>query len=158
VARASAVRVGSGADDECGPVISREALERIRAGVAGAVSRGARVVCGGDRVQALAPGYYMQPTILEDVDPADALSPTELFGPVTCLYRVRDFDAAVALANSTTYGLTGAIHTTNTHRIEEFITRYRAGLVSINGPTYGAGPHMPFGGVKNSGNGFREPG
>ena len=64
----------------------------------------------------------------------------------------------MALANSTTFGLTGAIHTSNMHRIQEFITRYRAGLVSINGPTYGAGPHMPFGGVKNSGNGFREPG
>ena len=56
------------------------------------------------------------------------------------------------------HGLTGAIHTSNAHRIEQFISRYRAGLVSINGPTYGAGPHMPFGGVKHSGNGFREPG
>ena len=54
--------------------------------------------------------------------------------------------------------MTGAIYTFNSNRIEEFIARYRAGLVSINGPTYGAGPHMPFGGVKNSGNGFREPG
>jgi alpha-ketoglutaric semialdehyde dehydrogenase len=44
------------------------------------------------------------------------------------------------------------------HRIQEFVTRYQGGLVSVNGPTYGAGPHMPFGGVKNSGNGFREPG
>ena len=82
----------------------------------------------------------------------------ELFGPVTCLYRVKDFDEALALANSTTFGLTGAIHTANMHRVQEFIARYRAGLVSVNGPTYGAGPHMPFGGVKNSGNGFREPG
>jgi hypothetical protein len=94
----------------------------------------------------------------EDVDPGDPVSQVELFGPVTCLYPVRNFDEAVSLANATSYGLTGAIHTTNTHRIEEFIARYRAGLVSINGPTYGAGPHMPFGGVKNSGNGFREPG
>src|SRR2546430_5482865 len=62
------------------------------------------------------------------------------------------------LFRSTNFGLTGAIHTFNSNRIEEFIARYRAGLVSINGPTYGAGPHMPFGGVKNSGNGFREPG
>jgi alpha-ketoglutaric semialdehyde dehydrogenase len=64
----------------------------------------------------------------------------------------------VTLANSTSFGVTGAIHTVNMHRIQEFVARYRAGLVSINGPTYGAGPHMPFGGVKNSGNGFREPG
>ena len=77
---------------------------------------------------------------------------------MTCLYRVQDFDEAVALANATDFGLTGAIHTSSVHRIEAFVARYRAGLVSINGATYGAGPHMPFGGVKNSGNGFREPG
>jgi aldehyde dehydrogenase (NAD+) len=156
--RAAKVRVGSGPEDDCGPVISREALQRLEQAIGGAVARGARVACGGGRQESLAPGYYLQPTILENVDPADEISQVELFGPVTCLYRVKDFDAAVALANSTMYGLTGAIHTTNTHRIEEFTTRYRAGLVSINGPTYGAGPHMPFGGVKNSGNGFREPG
>jgi acyl-CoA reductase-like NAD-dependent aldehyde dehydrogenase len=100
----------------------------------------------------------MQPTILENVAPDDELSQNELFGPVTCLYKVDGFRAAVALANGTSYGLTGAIHTKSSSRIEEFILQYRAGLVSINGPTYGAGPHMPFGGVKNSGNGFREPG
>ena len=72
--------------------------------------------------------------------------------------RARDFEAAIQMANATAFGLTGAIHTFNSNRIEQFIARYRAGLVSINGPTYGAGPHMPFGGVKNSGNGFREPG
>ena len=90
--------------------------------------------------------------------PDDEVSQQELFGPVTCLYRVSGFDEAVALANRTTYGLTGAVHTTSLHRMQEFIARYRAGLVSVNGATYGAGPHMPFGGVKNSGNGFREPG
>ena len=158
LARAAKVKVGSGADDECGPVISTDSLARLEAAIAGAVSRGARVLCGGRRVDALAPGYYLQPTILDHVDPGDAVSQQELFGPVTCLYRVHGFDEAIELANATPFGLTGAIHTVNPHRIEEFITRYRAGLVSVNGPTYGAGPHMPFGGVKNSGNGFREPG
>ena len=156
LARAARVKVGSGPDDHCGPVISRESLDRLVRAVAGAVDRGARVLCGGQRIDG--PGYYMQPTILENVAPDDEISQHELFGPVTCLYRVRDFDEAVTLANGTGFGLTGAIHTSSTHRIEEFIVRYRAGLVSINGPTYGAGPHMPFGGVKNSGNGFREPG
>ena len=158
VSRAAKVKVGSGLEDECGPVISRQSLERLERAIAGAVSRGARILCGGRRVDALAPGYYLQPTILEGVSPDDELSQQELFGPVTCLYRVRDFDEGVALANATSFGLSGAIHTNNHNRIEEFIARYRAGLVSINGPTYGAGPHMPFGGVKNSGNGFREPG
>ena len=158
VKRAEAVKVGSGPQDECGPVISRHSLDRLLRAVEGAVARGALVRTGGCAVDSLAPGYYMAPTLLENVSTDDALSQEEQFGPIACLYRVKDFDEAVAVANSTTFGLTGAIHTTSSHRIEEFIARYRGGLVSINGPTYGSGPHMPFGGVKNSGNGFREPG
>ena len=156
--RTAAVKVGSGPQDECGPVISRRSLDRLLQATAAAVTRGARLLTGGHVVDALAPGYYMAPAVLENVEAADDLSQQELFGPITCLYRVRSFDEAIDLANSTAFGLTGAIHTLNNNRIEEFIARYRAGLVSINGPTYGAGPHMPFGGVKNSGNGFREPG
>ena len=158
VERVARVRVGSAPDDECGPVISQASLDRLRTAVDAAVRCGARLLAGGAPVDALAPGYYLAPTVLENVDPAGDISQQELFGPVTCLYRANDLDHAIELANATAFGLTGAIHTFNSNRIEEFITRYRGGLVSINGPTYGAGPHMPFGGVKNSGNGFREPG
>jgi aldehyde dehydrogenase (NAD+) len=158
LARVARVRVGSGADDECGPVISKASLDRLIAQIGGAVERGASLVCGGAPVASLAPGYYLQPTVLEHVSPKDEVSQQELFGPVTCVYRAAGFDEAVRLANGTSYGLTGAIHTTSLHRMQEFITRYQGGLVSINGATSGSGPHMPFGGVKNSGNGFREPG
>jgi aldehyde dehydrogenase (NAD+) len=158
VKRAEALKVGSGPSDDLGPVISRESRDRILAAIKAAVARGARLLTGGTAVDALGDGYYIAPTILDNVALDDELSQDEIFGPVTCLYRAKDFDDAISIANSTSFGLTGAIHTFNTNRIEEFITRYRAGLVSINGPTYGAGPHMPFGGVKNSGNGFREPG
>ncbi|MFA5908738.1 MAG: aldehyde dehydrogenase family protein [Vicinamibacterales bacterium] len=156
--RVAKVKVGSGPDDECGPVISRGSLDRLIGQVEGAVSRGGKVIAGGQAVAALAPGYYLAPTVLEGVSADDQVSQHELFGPVTCLYRARNFDEAVRLANSTDYGLTGAIHTASVHRAQEFITRYRGGLVSVNGATFGSGPHMPFGGVKNSGNGFREPG
>ncbi len=156
--RTAAVKVGSGPRDDCGPVITRDDLDRLISAVNGAVGRGARLLAGGHAVEALAPGYYMAPTVLENIRHDDELSQQEQFGPVTCLYRVSGFDEALALANGTDFGLTGAIHTSSLHRVEEFIVRYQAGLVSINGPTYGAGPHMPFGGVKNSGNGFREPG
>jgi acyl-CoA reductase-like NAD-dependent aldehyde dehydrogenase len=156
--RVAALKVGSGPEDDCGPVISRANLDRLVATIDGAVTRGARVTAGGGIVESRAPGYYLEPTVLEDVSPHDEVSQQELFGPITCVYRVKDFEEAIALANCTSFGLTGAIHTANVHRIQEFIARYKAGLVSINGPTYGAGPHMPFGGVKNSGNGFREPG
>ena len=156
--RVQKVRVGSGPDDDCGPVISRANLDRLLTQVQGAVARGASLLAGGRAAAPLAPGYYMEPTVLENVSPQDEVSQRELFGPVTCLYRVNGFDDAIRLANGTQYGLTGAIHTTSVHRAQEFIARYQGGLVSVNGATYGAGPHMPFGGVKNSGNGFREPG
>jgi aldehyde dehydrogenase (NAD+) len=152
------MKVGSGPQDDCGPVISKQSLDRLLEAIAGAVRRGARVLTGGHVVASLAPGYYLAPTVLDNVSHDDAISQEEQFGPITCLYRVQDFDQAVRLANATSFGLTGAIHTTNHNRAEQFIARYRGGLVSINGPTYGAGPHMPFGGLKNSGNGFREPG
>jgi aldehyde dehydrogenase (NAD+) len=156
--RTAAMKVGSGPQDDCGPVISKENLDRLLEAIAGAVARGARVLTGGHTAASLAPGYYLAPTVLDNVSHDDPISQEEQFGPVTCLYRVRGFEEAIRLANATSFGLTGAIHTANHNRIEQFIARYRGGLVSINGPTYGAGPHMPFGGVKNSGNGFREPG
>ena len=156
--RVAKVKVGSAADDECGPVISRASLDRLIGQIAGAVSRGGKVIAGGRAVAALAPGYYLEPTALEGVSHDDEVSQQELFGPVTCLYRAGTFDEAVRLANATNYGLAGAIHTASLHRAQEFITRYRGGLVSVNGATFGSGPHMPFGGIKNSGNGFREPG
>src|SRR5687768_7863193 len=123
--RVAKVKVGSGAEDDCGPVISRASLDRLMTQVKGAASRGATVVTGGAAATTLAPGYYMQPTVLENVAPGDEVSQLELFGPVTCLYRVNGFDDAVQLANGTQYGLTGAIHTTNLHRAQEFITRYQ---------------------------------
>jgi acyl-CoA reductase-like NAD-dependent aldehyde dehydrogenase len=158
LARTAAMKVGSGPQDDCGPVISKQSLNRLLQAVEAAVKRGARVLTGGHVISSLAPGHYMAATILDNIAHDDPISQEEQFGPITCLYRVANFEEAVRLANATSYGLTGAIHTTNHNRIEQFIARYRGGLVSINGPTYGAGPHMPFGGVKNSGNGFREPG
>jgi len=79
--------------------------------VGAAVSRGARLLAGGRAVASLAPGYYMEPTILEGAAHDDEISQQEQFGPITCLYRVAGFAEALALANATAFGLTGAIHT-----------------------------------------------
>src|SRR5262249_54017521 len=122
VERANAVKVGSGPLDDCGPVISRQSLDRLLEAIDAAKARGANVLTGGHAVAALAPGYYMAPTILEGLGPDDELSQHELFGPITCLYRVNGFDDAIAMANATSYGLTGAIHTFNSNRIEQFIS------------------------------------
>src|SRR6267378_7384562 len=106
LARTAAVKVGSNPEDDCGPVISRQSFDRVISAIDAAVKRGARLLTGGHAIDALAPGYYIQPAILEHVAPDDELSQTELFGPVTCLYRVASFDEALALANSTPFGLT----------------------------------------------------
>ena len=86
------------------------------------------------------------------------LDATELFGPITTLHRVSGFDEAVELANASPYGLTAAIWTASVHRGQEFVARIRSGVASVNGPTYGSEPHMPFGGVGDSGTGWREAG
>ena len=100
----------------------------------------------------------MSPTIIENADAGDAISTTELFGPITCLYRVRDFEEAITLANASPFGLTASIHTANVDRAMTFIGRVQSGVAVVNGATYGSEPHMPFGGLKQSGNGTREAG
>ncbi len=160
VARTRALRVGPGDDDDLGPVINERQLGRMLAAVERAARAGARVLTGGGRLTdpAHRDGCYMAPTLLEGAGPDDEISTTELFGPIACLYRVRDFEEALALANRSPYGLTAAIHTRNVHRAMEFVRRVEAGVAVVNGGTYGSEPHMPFGGLKQSGNGTREPG
>jgi len=136
---------------EAGPLISEESLERILGSL-----DGVQVAAGGERLDR--PGWWLAPTVLEGV-PSDAeLSCRELFGPVTILYRVRDLDEAIELANDSPYGLTSAIHTANLHRAMRFADAVQAGVVVVNGGTHGSEPHMGFGGVKQSGTGWREAG
>lgn len=160
VERAAHLRVGPTDDDDFGPVINAEQLHCMVGGVARAQAAGARIMTGGGRLtdEAHRNGYYMAPTILDNVDPHSELSTTELFGPVTSLYRAKNFEEALALANDSPYGLTASIHTRNLHRAMQFINKVQAGVVSVNAGTHGSEPHMPFGGVKQSGNGSREPG
>jgi acyl-CoA reductase-like NAD-dependent aldehyde dehydrogenase len=145
-------RLVAGARDyEAGPLISEESLERILRAI-----DGANVIAGGRRADQS--GAWLEPTILEDVDPEDDVSCAELFGPVTILYRVRDFAEAIAVANASPYGLTAAVHTASIHRAMRFADEVEAGVVVVNGGTHGSEPHMGFGGVKQSGTGWREAG
>jgi acyl-CoA reductase-like NAD-dependent aldehyde dehydrogenase len=126
------------------------------AAVERATRSGATVLTGGERLPM--PGFYIAPTIVEDAAPDAEISCTELFGPIATLHRVRDFDEAITLANASPYGLTAAIWTASVHRAQEFVRRIVAGGVQVNGPTYGFEPHVPFGGQRDSGTGWREPG
>jgi aldehyde dehydrogenase (NAD+) len=138
------------------PVVSREAMERILASVASAREDGAAVLTGGLRLER--PGWYVGPTIVEGAGAAAPISRTELFGPVTVLYRVSSLDDAIELVNDSPYGLTAAIHTASVHRAMLFAERVQAGVVVVNAGTHGSEPHMGFGGIKDSGTGWREAG
>ncbi len=154
------LKLGPADDDDLGPVINAKQLDNMLAAVERARQNGAVVMTGGHRLSddAHAGGFYLAPTIIEKADPHDEISTTELFGPITCLYRVADFAEAMQLANDSPYGLTACIHTRSIHRATEFSHKVQAGVAVVNAGTYGSEPHMPFGGLRQSGNGSREPG
>jgi aldehyde dehydrogenase (NAD+) len=141
---------------DVGPVISEAAMGRILAAVEAACAGGATLLAGGERLGDR--GWHVAPTVVEGVAPDAPLSCDELFGPVAALYRVAGFNEAVALANDSPYGLTAAIHTTSLHRAMQFAERVAAGVVVVNAGTHGSEPHMGFGGVKQSGTGWKEAG
>ena len=150
------LKIGTADTDDYGPVINEPQMANMLAAVERARAAGAAVLAGGRRVGSA--GYFVAPTVLEHVGANDEISRTELFGPITILYRVKGFDEAVALANDSPFGLTASIHTQNLNRAMAFVGRIQSGVAVVNGGTYGSEPHMPFGGLKASGNGWREAG
>ena len=142
--------------DDVGPVVSEASMERILGAVETAAAAGAAVLAGGSRVGER--GWRIAPTVVEGV-PADApLACDELFGPVAALFRVSGLEEAVALVNDSPYGLTAAIHTASVHRAMRFAEQVAAGVVVVNAGTHGSEPHMGFGGLKQSGTGWKEAG
>jgi len=160
VERIGRLRVGPGDEDDFGPVINAAQLKAILTAVEGARSDGAVVLTGGRRLDGPlhTGGFYLAPTLIENAPPDAEISTTEIFGPVAGLYRARDFAQALDLANRSPYGLTACIHTRSLHRAIEFVRRVQSGVAVVNAGTFGSEPHMPFGGLKQSGNGSREPG
>jgi acyl-CoA reductase-like NAD-dependent aldehyde dehydrogenase len=152
----AALRVGPTDEDDFGPVINERQMESMLASVQRAVSQGARLLHGGVRLGDR--GCFVAPTLIEGAEAGSEIASTELFGPIATLHRVPSFDAAVEAANDSPYGLTAALWTGSVHRGQEFIARTRFGVASVNGPTYGSEPHWPFGGLRDSGTGWREAG
>jgi len=160
VAATAKLEVGPSDDDDLGPVINERQLKNMLAVIERAQEQGARILIGGGRMtdEAHVRGYYMSPTLVEGATPQAEISTCELFGPIANLYQARDFEEALKLANDSPYGLTACIHTRNLDRAIEFVHRVQAGVAVVNAGTYGSEPHVPFGGLKQSGNGTREPG
>jgi aldehyde dehydrogenase (NAD+) len=150
VALARDVKVGDPTDPEAqmGPLISAAQLKRVQGHVDGAVNDGAKLVTGGGRPAGLDVGFYFEPTILTDVDPDSTIAQEEVFGPVLTVLRYRDDDDAVAIANNSRYGLSGAVWGSDVDRAVGVARRVRTGQIAVNG----IGPgDAPFGGFKLSG-------
>ncbi len=156
VAGARALRLGDPFDHDVhmGPIATASQLNRVQRMVTESVTRGATVLCGGQRatVEGLPGGFFFEPTVLSDVPADDPIAQEEVFGPVLTIFRFRNEEEAVALANGTRYGLAAGVWTRDVKRAHRMARRLRAGNVWINlyrAMTY----NSPFGGYGASGNG-----
>jgi succinate-semialdehyde dehydrogenase / glutarate-semialdehyde dehydrogenase len=149
-ARMAALQVGPGADPatECGPMINPAAVDKIERLVDDALSRGARLLCGGRRPDG--PGCFYPPTVLEGVPADAAMAQEEIFGPVAALSRFETEDEAVALANATEYGLAAYVFTRDLARGLRVCRGIETGMVGLNRGLV-SDPAAPFGGTKQSG-------
>jgi aldehyde dehydrogenase (NAD+) len=162
VERAEALRLGPGWEDETdvGPVINGAALEKIHSYTQIGSDEGAKLLTGGEIASEgdLGKGFYYRPTIFGGVDPQMRIAQEEIFGPTLSLISVADEAEAVRVSNGIRYGLSSSIFTRDVNRAFRAMRDLEAGITYVNAGTIGAEVHLPFGGVKETGNGHREAG
>jgi len=162
VARAKALRVGDGLNPstDMGPSINEQQLQTVVKYVEIGRNEGAKLAAGGHRLEggAQAHGWFHEPTIFTDCDAKMRICQEEIFGPVVSVLPFGTFDEALAIANGVSYGLSAAIYTRNVNNAFRAQRDLETGIVYVNAPTIGAETHLPFGGIKNTGNGHRESG
>ena len=160
--RAQRMRLGSGLESttDVGPLINARAVERVGGYVDIGAEEGARVVVGGSaQTQGeLAHGNFFSPTLLDGVRCMDRVAQEEIFGPVLSVIRVSGYDEAAVVVNATRYGLSSSIYTRDTNTAFRAMRDFTTGIVYVNAGTIGAETHLPFGGMKQTGNGHREAG
>jgi len=158
VERAEKMRIGAPWEDdtEIGPVINETAVEKIHSYTEIGKDEGAKLLTGGERVEGH--GFYYRPTVFADVAPQMRIAQEEIFGPTTALIPVDSFEEAVAAANSVQYGLSSSIFTRDVKKAFKAMRDLQTGITYINAGTTGAEVHLPFGGMKQTGNGHREAG
>lgn len=151
-AKAKALNVGAPEDPSnyMGPVINKGSMEKILSYIEKGVNEGGRLVAGGKRIEG--DGYFIEPTVIADVDPMATIAQEEIFGPVLAIIKARNFDHALEIANNTEYGLTGGVWTKNKKKQEKAKNEFHVGNFYINRKITGAlvGVH-PFGGFNMSG-------
>jgi acyl-CoA reductase-like NAD-dependent aldehyde dehydrogenase len=153
VAAISSVKVGDPMDPstQMGPLTMQRQLTRVQGYIAKGKEEGAKLALGGGRPKGLERGWFVEPTVFTNVEPSMTIAREEIFGPVVSFITYKDVDDAVHKANSTVYGLHGAVYTQDPERGYEIARRVRSGSVTVNGLI--VDPTMPFGGFKQSGTG-----
>jgi len=162
VSEAEKMRLGYGWEDDTdvGPVINKAALDKIDSYTQIGKDEGATLLTGGEVASGngLDKGFYYRPTIFGDVDPQMRIAQEEIFGPTTAVIKVGDVDEAIQVSNGIKYGLSSSIFTRDVNKAFRAMRDLKAGITYINAGTIGAEVHLPFGGVKDTGNGHREAG
>ncbi|MCB0717075.1 MAG: aldehyde dehydrogenase family protein [Bacteroidetes bacterium] len=159
---ASGLRLGYGneKDVDVGPVINQKGMDKVLGYIEIGKKEGAVLEMGGARATGgkLDNGFFIEPTIFSGVTRHMRIAREEIFGPVLSVIKVDSYDEAVSIANDVPYGLSSSIYTNDISTAFKAMHDIEAGITYINGPTIGAEAHMPFGGVKKTGNGHREGG
>ena len=160
VARARKLKVGNGLDaqTEVGPQVNKQQIETSTKYVEIALGEGAKLLAGGHALTegSYAHGNFFEPTVFGGVTASMRIACEEVFGPVVSLIEFETFEQAIEIANSIDYGLSTALYTKDVNRAFTAMCDLEAGITYINAPTIGAEVHLPFGGVKQTGNGHRE--
>jgi alpha-ketoglutaric semialdehyde dehydrogenase len=160
--RAEALRVGDGLLDgvQVGPIVNMQQLRRVHRYTQVAREEHATVLAGGEVLTEgdLADGWFYPPTIFTDVQPEMRVAREEIFGPSTSVLVADSLDQALEYANATAYGLSLSIYTNDVRSAFRAMRELESGIVYVNAPTIGAEIQLPFGGVKQTGNGHREAG
>ena len=162
VSRVKGMKVGSGLDPavELAPVINEKQKARVLEYIGVGKSEGAIVLTGGEELTGgdWAKGSFIAPTVFDGMQPEMRIAQEEIFGPVTGIMSFESLDEAIAIANSTKYGLSCSIYTRDITNTFKAIQELEFGVVYVNAPTIGAEVQLPFGGMKSTGNGHREAG
>lgn len=160
--RANNLKLGDGLleSTQVGPVIHETSMKNCENYCKIALEEGGRLICGGERANEgdLAKGSFFKPTIFADITPNMRIFKEEIFGPILAVAKAESLDHAIELQNTCDFGLSSSIYTRNVNAAFKAIRDIEAGITYINSPTIGAEAHMPFGGVKGTGNGHREGG
>jgi 1-pyrroline-5-carboxylate dehydrogenase len=135
-----------------GPVINQDAADKILAYISAGLRQGGRLIAGGQRASEAGEGFFIEPTVIADVDPCAIIAQEEIFGPVLAVMPCRDFDNGLEIANNTIFGLTGSYYGTSEEKTARAMREFHVGNLYINRKSTGAmvGAH-PFGGFNMSG-------